>query len=178
MRKVLIILPVVILAALFALFALASLRGQKQPAQSHLLGQSAPAFSLKPLNGDTPVSLAAWRGKTVLVNFFASWCTPCRAEHPFLMQLKNDGVLIIGIDYKDKPAAARRMLDELGNPFAAIGQDRDGRTGIDFGITGVPESFVIGADGKVLANWPGPLDKNVMAGKILPALQRSAAAAD
>ena len=178
MRKVLIILPVLVLAALFALFTLASLRGPKAPARSHLLGQSAPAFSLPALDGETPVSLAAYKGKTVLVNFFASWCTPCRAEHPFLMQLKTDGVLIIGIDYKDKPAAARQMLDDLGDPFAAIGQDADGRTGIDFGITGVPESFVIGADGTVLANWPGPIDQSVLESKILPALHAGGGAAD
>jgi len=178
MRRLLIFLPLAVLAALFALFALASLRGQKPPAKSHLLGQSAPDFSLATLDGDTRVSLTAYRGKTVLVNFFASWCTPCRAEHPFLMQLKDDGVLIIGIDYKDKPEAARRMLDELGNPFAAIGQDASGRTGIDFGITGVPESFVIGANAKVLANWPGPMDKSVLESKILPALHQGRAAVD
>jgi cytochrome c biogenesis protein CcmG/thiol:disulfide interchange protein DsbE len=114
----------------------------------------------------------------VVINFFASWCTPCRAEHPVLMDMQAQGITIIGINYKDKPEAARAFIEELGNPFTDIGQDQNGRTGIDYGITGVPETFVIGADGKVLASWASPLDQRIVQDRILPALMQTATAQD
>lgn len=88
-----------------------------------------------------------------------------------LMQMAKDGITIIGINYKDKPEPARVFLEEMGNPFAAIGQDSNGRTGINYGITGVPETFVISADGTVLAHWASPINRNVLEKKILPALK-------
>ncbi len=170
MRRLLIILPIILLSTLFALFTLMILRGEKEPAGSRIVGRDAPAFELKALNTDTQVLLSSYRGQPVIVNFFASWCAPCRVEHPALMQLSAQGVVIIGINYKDKPEAAQAFIAELGNPFVAIGQDTNGRTGIDFGITGVPETFVIGTDGRVLASWASPLTPNIIENRILPAL--------
>ncbi len=171
MRRLLIIIPVLILVSLFALFGVMILRGDKKPEVSRMVGQRAASFSLAPLEGNKPVSLADYRGQFVVVNFFASWCAPCRVEHPMLMQMAKDGITIIGINYKDKPEPARVFLEEMGNPFAAIGQDSNGRTGINYGITGVPETFVISADGTVLAHWASPINRNVLEKKILPALK-------
>jgi cytochrome c biogenesis protein CcmG/thiol:disulfide interchange protein DsbE len=110
-----------------------------------------------------------------VLNFFASWCTPCRAEHPLLTALAQQGALVVGVDYKDTPDKARAMLAQLGDPYAAVGQDRTGRTGLDYGITGVPETFVIGADGAILAAYRGPLDAAAVSAKIVPALKRAEA---
>ena len=92
-----------------------------------------------------------------LINFFASWCAPCRVEQPQLMALKARGVTVVGVAYKDDPARTRAFLDELGDPFAVKLVDRTGRAGIEFGVTGVPETFLVGADGQVLAKHSGPL---------------------
>ncbi len=173
MRRLLIALPVVLIISLLALFAAMIGRGAKTPAPSRLVGTSAPAFTLDILNhedGKTTASLADFKGQPVMVNFFASWCTPCRAEHPFLMQLAKQGVTIIGIDYKDKPHAATQMLDDLGNPFALVVRDQNGRTGIDYGITGVPESFMLDANGIIRASWSSPLDEEIIKTVIRPAL--------
>jgi len=178
MRRLLIIVPVLILASLFGLFVAMIMRGEKAPAISRLVGHDAAAFTLVALDGAKPVTLADYAGQPVVINFFASWCTPCRAEHPVLMDLAAQGVTIIGINYKDKPEAARAFIEQLGNPFVAIGEDANGRTGINYGITGVPETFVIGADGKVLANWASPLDPGIIEKRIMPALKSAAAPSD
>ncbi|PHS26097.1 MAG: thiol:disulfide interchange protein [Robiginitomaculum sp.] len=171
MRRLLIIVPVLVLASLFGLFVAMILRGDKGPAISRLVGQNAAAFTLIALDGTEPVALADYAGQPVVINFFASWCTPCRAEHPILMDLAAQGITIIGINYKDRPEAARAFIEELGNPFVAIGEDANGRTGIDYGITGVPETFVIGADGTILTNWASPLDSSIIEKRIMPALK-------
>jgi cytochrome c biogenesis protein CcmG, thiol:disulfide interchange protein DsbE len=173
MRRLIVVIPVLILVSLFALFAMMIMRGDKQPATSRLVGQSAPQFVLDSLLDETKISLENYRGQPVVVNFFASWCTPCRAEHPILMNMKAKGITLIGINYKNRPDDARAFLEELGNPFSAIGKDESGRTGINFGITGVPESFVIGPNGMILANWAGPLDERIVEKKIMPALQKA-----
>ena len=178
MRRLLILVPIIILVSLFALFGAMILRGDKGPRPSRLVGQSASSFSLEALQSGKIVSLADYKGQPVVINFFASWCTPCRVEHPILMDMQAQGITIIGINYKDKPEAARAFIEQLGNPFTAIGQDQNGRTGIDYGITGVPETFVIGADGKVLASWASPLDQRIVQNRILPALMQTATAQD
>ncbi len=171
MRRLAVSIPVLLTIGLFAFFMVMTLRGEKEPTQSRLISHRTPAFSLASLSSDTPVSLDDYKSGPVIVNFFASWCTPCRAEHPVLMDLQARGVNIIGINYKDQPELAQAFIDELGNPFIAIGQDSNGRTGIDFGITGVPETFVISRKGEVLTGWAGPLDRRILNNKILPALQ-------
>lgn len=160
MRKLLVALPLVVAVALAALFYVGLERENPQELRSALLGKPAPAFDLPGLGADAPrftqADLAT--GKPVLVNVFASWCAPCRIEHPFLTALvKEHGVTLYGIAYKDDPAATQRFLDQLGNPFARIGLDRSGRTGIEWGIAGVPETFVVDGEGKVVFRQWGPV---------------------
>ena len=105
-----------------------------------------------------------------LVNFWASWCGPCRVEHPFLTELTAAGVTVVGVNYKDPPEQALGFLAELGDPYAAIGADPSGRTGLDWGIYGVPETFVVDGDGAILLRHPGPLTPDVIARRITPLL--------
>ena len=105
-----------------------------------------------------------------LVNFWASWCGPCRVEHPLLTALAAEGIPVIGINYKDTPDEGARFLDELGDPYAKIGADATGRTGLDWGIYGVPETFVVGPDGTILLRFPGPLSPDVVEKRIRPAI--------
>ena len=159
-RHLLYLLPVVlfVVVAVYFLVALYSSR-DPQEVPSALVGKPAPGFTLAPLLPDLPgVARADLGGSVVLVNFFASWCVPCRAEHPFLMHMAADASLpIFGIDWQDKPDAARAYIQELGNPYARIGLDQSGRTGIDFGITGVPETFVLAPDGRICYRQWGPV---------------------
>jgi cytochrome c biogenesis protein CcmG/thiol:disulfide interchange protein DsbE len=159
-RRLLYLLPVVLFLAIAAYF-LAALDSNRNPQEvpSVLVGRPAPDFTLAPLLPDVPgLARADLDGGVAVVNFFASWCVPCRAEHPLLARLAKDvGVPVFGIVWKDEPEAARAYLAELGNPYARIGVDQSGRTGIDFGITGVPETFVVGRDGRVCSRQWGPL---------------------
>ena len=112
---------------------------------------------LAPLSGGPPAAVRPAADGPYLVNFFASWCAPCRIEHPALMALKAQGVRIVGVSYKDKPEASKGFIDELGNPFTTIVLDPDGRAGVEYGVSGVPETFAVGADGRILAKHTGPL---------------------
>src|SRR5262245_24479789 len=173
-RPVLYLLPVLLFIALAGYFAWALLSGRDpQQLSSALIGKPAPEFALPALLPDLPgAARADLGGKPMLVNFFASWCVPCRAEHPFLMDLaKNANVTIIGIVYKDKPEAAADLLLELGNPYYRVGQDVEGRTAIDFGVYGVPETFLIDAGGIVRFRQPGPLTPDVIERDVLPLLR-------
>jgi cytochrome c biogenesis protein CcmG, thiol:disulfide interchange protein DsbE len=166
-------LPVLLFFGLAAYFAWALLSGRDpQQLSSALIGKPVPQFALPALLPDVPgVSRADLGGKPVLVNFFASWCVPCRAEHPLLMELAKDpNVTVIGIVFKDKPDAAAGLLRELGNPYDRIGQDVDGRTAIDFGVYGVPETFLIDAGGVVRFRQPGPLTPDVIDREVEPML--------
>ena len=107
-----------------------------------------------------------------LVNVFASWCAPCRTEHPQLMRLARDGVELYGIDYKDEPEAARQWLAGLGNPFARIGVDRGGQVAIDWGVYGVPETFIVDAKGVIRFKQVGPITPEVLNTTILPLVRR------
>jgi len=128
---------------------------------SALIDQPVPAFDLPPISisgFDKPgLSNADLTGKIQLVNVFASWCGPCRAEHPFLMRMARDGVALQGFNYKDNPEDAAGFLSELGDPYEKIGVDRNGRAGIDWGVYGVPETFIIDADGKIRHKHVGPI---------------------
>jgi cytochrome c biogenesis protein CcmG/thiol:disulfide interchange protein DsbE len=174
MRKALYLLPLLAFCVLVAWFALA-LRPNYDPQTlpSAMIDQPAPAFDLAALNGGANLSLSGLKGQVVLVNFFASWCVPCRIEQPILMRLaKQDHVALYGIDYKDQPAAAKRVLAELGDPYRAIGLDADGITGINFGVYGVPETYVIDKNGQIRKRFVGPLTEQSLQQELLPLLKQ------
>jgi cytochrome c biogenesis protein CcmG/thiol:disulfide interchange protein DsbE len=131
---------------------------------SALIGKPAPDFELPPIamgGIDKPgLSSADLSGKVQLVNVFASWCGPCRVEHPFLMRMARDGVIVQGLNYKDNPEDAARFLNELGDPYERIGADRNGRAGIEWGVYGVPETFVIDSEGNIRHKHVGPITNN------------------
>jgi cytochrome c biogenesis protein CcmG/thiol:disulfide interchange protein DsbE len=137
---------------------------------SAMLDKPVPAFELPPIEGRDGDGLGSedLAGRVSLVNVFASWCLPCRAEHPLLMALAERGVAIYGINYKDRPEQARAWLDELGDPFRKIGADRDGRVSIDWGVYGVPETFVIDAEGRIRHKFVGPLQPRDLEQVVLP----------
>jgi len=143
---------------------------------SALLGTKAPSLNLAPLEGSNLPALtdAAVKGKLTLVNVFASWCIPCRQEHPILKQLAADGRLnIVAINYKDKSENALQFLNELGNPFNAIGVDPNGKAAIDWGVYGVPESYLIAPDGTIIYKRVGPFDEISMKEGLFPAMEKA-----
>ena len=166
------LLPLLLFAGLVAIF-LARLESNVAPdvIPSVLVGKPAPQFSLPPLDGiGVPgLSHADLAGQLTLVNIFASWCVPCRQEHPVLEEVAKDSrIRLVGIDYKDKPENARAFLQEMGNPYAAIGVDQSGRTFIDWGAYGVPETYLVGPDGIIRYKYIGPLTDKAVAGDLMP----------
>jgi cytochrome c biogenesis protein CcmG/thiol:disulfide interchange protein DsbE len=140
---------------------------------SPLVGKPAPTVSLPALDGGA-FDLAAFRGRPVIVNLFASWCGPCRVEHPYLMQLtKDDRFALVGLAYRDEPAKTADFLEELGDPFDAVGIDRQGAAGVQLGLTGVPETYVIGPDGIILHKHAGEITPKV-AGELAAIAVKSA----
>lgn len=170
------ILPPAIFVGIAVMFVWGMNRDDPNALPSAFEGRPAPAVALAPL-GDQPVFADAdlRDGRVKLVNFWASWCAPCRVEHPNLERLADEGVTILGVNYKDKPAAALGFLAELGNPYAKIGADESGRMGIDWGLYGVPETFVIDGTGKVVLRFPGPVTAQILETEIRPAMERAAA---
>lgn len=143
---------------------------------SALIGTRAPALALAPLDGSNLPALtdAAIKGKLTLVNVFASWCIPCRDEHPVLKQLAEDGRLnIVAINYKDKSENALRFLGELGNPYKAIGIDPDGFSAIDWGVYGIPESYLVAPDGTILYKQVGPFTATSLKEGLYPAMEKA-----
>lgn len=163
MKRLLAVLPLLALAGLAALFLLFSLRRDPDVKPDALVGRPLPAITLPPLEGTAPAPLPSTVQGPTYVNLFASWCTPCEVEHPLLSALARDGVRVVGVAYKDDPAKTRAFLDRLGNPFAAVLIDREGRAGIELGVTGVPETFLVGGDGVILAKHAGPLTPEIVA---------------
>jgi cytochrome c biogenesis protein CcmG, thiol:disulfide interchange protein DsbE len=159
------LLPVLVFSALALLFLVRLYSGDPSRVPSALIGRAVPAFALEPLPGlaqaGQPVPGLAdgdLKGRVTVVNVWASWCGPCRQEHPALIELaKNLAIRVVGINYKDNPENARRFLGALGNPFAAVGVDPGGRAAIDWGVTGVPETFVVGPDGTIRHKHIGPI---------------------
>ncbi len=134
-------------------------------------GQPAPPVVLTEFPGKTIFDDATLRdGEVKLVNYWASWCAPCRAEHPNLEALSNEGIPVYGINYKYKLNNATAFLTELGDPYRAIGQDENGRMALDWGLYGVPETYVIDADGNVVLRFAGPVTQTVLETRIRPAL--------
>jgi cytochrome c biogenesis protein CcmG/thiol:disulfide interchange protein DsbE len=173
MRRLMFLLPIAIVAVLVAIFWIGlDPKRDKSVLPSALVGKPAPTVDLPGLSDGAPrLTLAQFKGQLVAINFFASWCLPCRAEHPLLKQIATEfGVPVIGIAWKDKPEASRAFLDELGDPYVATGTDQNGRTGIDFGLTGVPETFLIGMDGTVLYRFAGPLSPEGLRNELAPAI--------
>jgi cytochrome c biogenesis protein CcmG/thiol:disulfide interchange protein DsbE len=145
---------------------------------SALIGTKAPSLNLPPLEGSSLPALTdeAVKGKLTLVNVFASWCIPCRDEHPLLKQLAEDGRLnIVAINYKDKNENALRFLGELGNPYHAIGIDPNGKAAIDWGVYGIPESYLIAPDGTIIYKRVGPFDDISLKEGLFPAMEKALA---
>lgn len=173
-RRVLFLAPVLVFVALAALFGIRLRWGDPSRIPSALIGKAVPSFDLASLDGlrgpaGQPVpglsSDSLQTGRVTVVNVWASWCAPCRIEHPILTELSSRPELrLVGIDYKDKPETARRFLGTFGNPFAAVGVDDTGRTAIDLGVYGVPETFVIGPDGTIRHKHVGPLTPQALPG--------------
>jgi cytochrome c biogenesis protein CcmG/thiol:disulfide interchange protein DsbE len=173
-------LPLLIFALLSGLFWYALQSGDPSRLPSALVGKPVPAFTLPPVEGLTGDGSQGFetadlaKGEPTIVNVWASWCVPCHEEHPLLLELaKQPGVRLYGINYKDDGAAARRFLGRYGNPFARVGADRSGRVAIDWGVYGVPETYVITGDGKIAYRHVGPLTEDAITQKLLPLVQPS-----
>ncbi len=149
-------MPLLALLGLGVLFAGYAMNRDPRVTPSALVGRPLPAVTLPALTGGARTPLAGQR-EVHLVNVFASWCGPCELEHPQLISLRDAGLPIVGIAYKDDPAQSRAFLQRLGDPYAAVLVDRDGAAGLELGVSGVPETFLIGADGVVLDKVSGPL---------------------
>ena len=148
-----------LLAGVFGVYLMEIGRGKDITAlPSALIDKKAPTFALPPISGNGPgFASSDLAGKVALVNVWASWCPPCREEQPILMHLKSQGVPIYGINYKDKPADALAMLNDLGDPYLRVGADRTGRAAIDWGVYGYPETFVVDRQGRVRYRHVGPI---------------------
>ena len=173
---VLALLPLVIFAALAGLFAGGMFRDDPDALPSTLVGRAAPDINVTPLAGYTPFTRALLEEPgPKLLNFWASWCAPCRIEHPQLMALEAEGLPIYGVNYKDDAAKADRFLQDLGDPFVGVGADDAGRMAIDWGVSAVPETFVIDGDGNVVLRFAGPITESILENRIRPALEAASA---
>jgi cytochrome c biogenesis protein CcmG, thiol:disulfide interchange protein DsbE len=176
MRRLLYLLPVALFLAVATYFVLA-LNPDRDPKllPSALIDKPAPQFALAGFPGDAGLKLDSFEGQVALVNFFASWCEPCRDEHAVLMRLaKESKTPLYGIAYKDKPKDAERFLKQFGDPYRSVGLDESGRTAIDFGVYGVPETYVIDREGRIRLRYVGPLTERDVARQLLPLLQELA----
>lgn len=179
------LLPLIIVAALVALFMVALQSGDPSRLPSALIGKPVPSFDLPaveglaeagmPMPGFSSADLAT--GEISIVNVWASWCGPCIQEHPYLTALKErHNLRLMGINYKDEPAAARRFLARLGNPFDAIGADITGRVAIDWGVYGVPETYIVDGRGQIVHKIVGPLTPEAIENVVLPAVTQARSA--
>jgi len=182
-RRLIVLAPVVGFLGLAALFMLRLNSGDPSRIPSALIGHPAPPTTLPPLpglarNGEPVpgVDAALFRGEVTLVNVWASWCVPCRDEAPLLMELAADRrIRVIGINYKDQADNARRFLGLYGNPFAANGLDSNGRAAIEWGVYGVPETFVVGRDGRIVFKLIGPITADNLVRVLKPEIERALA---
>ena len=184
-RRVFALLPLLAFLALAAVFTLQLLSGRDNSVvPSALIGKPAPQTLLDPLPGlnrdgvQLPgLDPAAFKGQVTVVNVFASWCPPCRDEHPTFMEMgKDDRFRIVGLNYKDTNDKALRFLTDLGNPYDAVGIDGNGRAGIEWGVYGPPETFLVGRDGTILFKHIGPVMPQVAEKELMPAIEKALAA--
>ena len=182
-RNILVLLPLAAFLALAALFLYQLGSGDPSRLPSALIGRPAPPTDLPPLTGLERdgkmlpgLSNAAFQGELTLVNVWASWCVPCADEVPFLEKLSKDKrIKLVGINYKDPPDNARRFLNRYGNPFVAVGVDASGRTSIDWGVYGVPETYLIGRDGTIAYKLVGPITAENLAKVLTPEIEKALA---
>ena len=175
-KRVLFLLPILVFGVLVGAFFW-GLAPDRDPSRvpSALVDKSVPDFDLPAVQGlELPgLKSADLTGEVTLVNFFASWCVPCRVEHPLFMELAEEGsVRLVAINYRDEPNDAVAWLDELGNPYARIGADIKARVGIDWGVSGVPETFVIDPSGRIRYQHIGPLQSTDLEGVIRPMIEK------
>jgi cytochrome c biogenesis protein CcmG/thiol:disulfide interchange protein DsbE len=183
-RRALVLAPLVVFLALVALFLIRLYAGDPSRIPSALIGHPAPQTNLPPVaaleRSGAPVpgiDSTSFKGAVTVVNVWASWCVPCHDEAPLLMQLAQDSRLrLIGINYKDEPDNARRFLGRYGNPFAAAGADLNGRAGIDWGVYGVPETFVVGRDARIAYKLVGPITADNLNTVLKPEIEKALAA--
>ena len=176
-RILLAVLPLVILVVLIAVFAL-NMNRDPSLVRSVLINKAAPTFSLPAVAGTgvEGFDTASLSGEVTVVNVFASWCVPCREEHPLLEVLKAEtGVRLYGINQRDAPDNAAKFLAELGNPYDRIGGDSDNRVSIDWGVYGVPETFVVNAAGVITYKHVGPMTPDSLENDVMPAVERARA---
>lgn len=178
--RILVLLPVFVFLGIAGAFLWGLYFGNAREVPSALIGRPAPQFDLAPLaeGAERFATADLMQGEASIVNVWASWCVPCRAEHELLMEIRERGLApLYGLNYKNDPEDARAFLDELGDPFDKVGVDRNGRTGIDWGVYGVPETFVVDGAGRIVYKHIGPLVPGDIEGKIVPALEKARAGA-
>jgi cytochrome c biogenesis protein CcmG/thiol:disulfide interchange protein DsbE len=183
-RRLIVLLPLVFFAAVVALLLIRLFAGDPSRLPSALIGHPAPQTTLPPVAGlerdGKPIpgiEPANFKGAVTLVNVWASWCVPCHDEAPLLVQLAQDRQLrIVGINYKDEPENARRFLGRYGNPFSAAGADPNGRAAIEWGVYGVPETFIVDRDGRIAYKLVGPITPENLEATIKPEIARALSA--
>jgi cytochrome c biogenesis protein CcmG, thiol:disulfide interchange protein DsbE len=174
MKRLVYLLPLVLFLVLVGYFAVSLRPGHDiHELPSAMIEKPAPAFDLAGLGNNQPLALDTLKGHPFVINFFASWCVPCRIEHPLLMRLAEQQHLpLYGIAYKDKPDDSSRLLATFGDPYRQVGIDRDGRVGLDFGVYGVPETYVIDSTGRIRRRFVGPLTAETVDKELLPLLKQ------
>lgn len=172
MRRLLFLAPVLVLVVVLVAF-LAGLKRDPSLLPSMMIGKTVPAFSLPSVRPDDQGFAARdVGGEPMLINFYASWCAACRIEHPVLMDLREQGVILHGIDWKDQPNAGFKWLVDRGDPYVRVGSDVSGRTGIDMGVSAVPETFVIDKHGRVRYRHVGAVSREDWATKLGPLMEK------
>lgn len=179
-RRLIVLAPLLVFGAMAAMFAFALTKGDPSKLPSALIGKPAPTLALTAIEGvnDGPRAIPLLthdrllQSDVAIVNFWASWCGPCVEEHPYLIELaKVPGVSVVGVNYKDLGANARRFLGRYGNPFAAIGADTTGRTAIEWGVYGMPETFILDRKGQIVFKHVGPITPAALRQTLLPKIE-------
>ena len=180
-RRLIVLAPLLVFGAMAAMFAFALTKGDPSKLPSALIGKPAPPLALSAIEGLQDGARAIplltqevlVQGDVTVVNFWASWCGPCVEEHPYLIELAQlPGVRVVGVNYKDLGANARRFLGRYGNPYAAIGADTTGRTAIEWGVYGMPETFILDGKGRIVFKHVGQITPAALRSNLLPMIQR------